>query len=795
MFHRKSFAFAAVLLLIYGSLAAQKKDAVINEYAVNYPNERIYVHFDNSLYTTGDTVWYKVYAMAGFTPTSFSKNVYMDWSDLSGKVLAHQLLPLENGTAAAQFVIPGTFTGNTLFATAYTRWMLNADSAFLFRRQFPVVTGTPPKPEERQTIRTSLNFFPEGGYGVSGLSSRLAFKATDQWGNPAEVRGVIKDEQGKITDSFTTIHDGMGQFEITAQPGTKYTAEWSAADGRIQRTALPIFRQNGILLKVDNAPGSKKIRITVPQGQQQAYNGHHLLVTMQQQVVYMATLQFKNGSTFIETNIPAGEFPSGIMVVSLLTANWQPVAERITFMYDDSSVLHPGLKSIRKQTDARGLNELELLYNDTFPASISVSVTDAATADSTATDNNIVSSLLLSEELKGRIYNPDYYFSDTTAEVRKNMDLVMLTNGWRNYNWQKIVQGIKPVFEYAPDTTYMVFSGQIRNVPPGVMRNGNGLVSFTFKDAKPVERKDLLFKKDGFFTDSTLILFDTARITYRFPTDKSGMATSDILFFRDRLPAPLTMAPWQQHTPGKKILPRIEMQQNDNFRKDLTLLPNVIVKSRPQPQLSPAEQLEEKYASDIAKSANGYKYDVEADPGIFGYTNILEYLPGRVPGLTYANGELYFMRYTKISGQPDPPAYFVNDILTDKDGIKVINPRQIAFMKVIPGYYVAAPNGGTGSILIYTKKDYENTSVKRAELVVEGYTVTREFYQPDYSKGSDPAPDNRRTLYWNPNLARDAASKACKIAFYNNDHSRRLKVIIEGVNTDGKLIRVEKMIQ
>ena len=795
MHHRKSLTFAAVLLFLYSGLSAQKSDVIINDYAVNFPNERIYAHFDNSLYAPGDTVWYKIYAMAGFLPTAFSKNVYIDWSDVNGKVLAHQMLPLENATAAAQFAIPENYAGNALFVTAYTKWMLNDDSAFLFRRQLSVATGTPPKPEERQAIRTSLVFFPEGGYGVSGVSSRIAFKATDQWGNPVAVRGTIEDEQQKVTESFVTTHNGMGQFEMTPLPGVKYTATWSGNDGRVQRTVLPAFRQEGIVLKVDNGRDSKKITITTAQDKQRLYEGYHLLVTMQQRVVYLATLQFKDGNSFIETNIPVSEFPSGIMVVSLLTANWQPVAERISFVYDDHSVLRPELKSIRKQLDARGLNELELLYKDTFAASLSVSVTDAGMTDTTATDNNIISSLLLSEELKGQVHDPVYYFSDTTAEVAKNMDLVMLTNGWRNYNWQKIVQRKKLVFEYAPDTTYMVFSGQIRNVPVNAMRNGNGLISFTFKDAKPVERRDLLFKKDGLFADSSLIIFDTVSINYRFPTDKSGSATSDILFFREKLPVPSFIMSWRPHPTGQIKLPWIREQRNDGPGRQLTLLPNVVVKTRQAPQLSPIDQLEEKYAGDLAKNAQGYKLNPESDPGIFGYTDILQYLPGRVPGLELANGELYFSRYNKISGQPGPPAFFVNDILTDKDGIKVINPRQIAFVKAIPGYYVAAPNGGTGSILIYTKKDYEDSGIKRAGFQIEGYTLAREFYQPDYSKDAGMAPDNRRTLYWNPNLTRDPASDAYKFSFYNNDQSRRLKVIIEGVNTDGKLIRVEKTIE
>jgi hypothetical protein len=77
-----------------------------------------------------------------------------------------------------------------------------------------------------------------------------------------------------------------------------------------------------------------------------------------------------------------------------------------------------------------------------------------------------------------------------------------------------------------------------------------------------------------------------------------------------------------------------------------------------------------------------------------------------------------------------------------------------------------------------------------------GYSVPKEFYSPDYSKDSplNDVPDVRTTLYWAPYLLTDKNSRKITLTFYNNDVSKRLRIILEGMNEYGQLTRVEKLI-
>ena len=55
--------------------------------------------------------------------------------------------------------------------------------------------------------------------------------------------------------------------------------------------------------------------------------------------------------------------------------------------------------------------------------------------------------------------------------------------------------------------------------------------------------------------------------------------------------------------------------------------------------------------------------------------------------------------------------------------------------------------------------------------------------------------DLRTTVYWAPFVFLDKEKRKVTISFYNNDISKQLRVIIEGVNEIGQLTRVEEMIQ
>ena len=102
-----------------------------------------------------------------------------------------------------------------------------------------------------------------------------------------------------------------------------------------------------------------------------------------------------------------------------------------------------------------------------------------------------------------------------------------------------------------------------------------------------------------------------------------------------------------------------------------------------------------------------------------------------------------------------------------------------------------------GAIAVYTKKGgSSNDNVKGLDFArIPGYTPDREFFSPDYST---PSPDHdqedvRTTLYWNPFIMTDKNNRRQFFTFYNNDITRKIRVVIEGINAEGKLTRMERV--
>ena len=91
------------------------------------PQEKVYLHLDNTCYFLGDTIWYKGYVTRTDrgTLTDMSKILYVDLFTPDGYLVERQQLEMTDGTAHGMFVLQDTLYGGYYELRAYTRWMLN----------------------------------------------------------------------------------------------------------------------------------------------------------------------------------------------------------------------------------------------------------------------------------------------------------------------------------------------------------------------------------------------------------------------------------------------------------------------------------------------------------------------------------------------------------------------------------------------------------------------------------------------------------------------------------------------
>ena len=212
----KRYLFSCLYFFLSAyNIQAQSIENSINLYGINFPQEKIHIHFDKEVYLPGETIWFKAYLFEENLPSERSTNFYASLYDEEGHLLQSQLSPIFNSSTDGHFDIPDSLSGKQLICRAYTSWMLNFDTTFLFTQAIKLINKNE-KEENLNTVKTtSLTFYPEGGDIIEGTSNTIAFKANYNNGLPFEINGVLKkQETSEVVLPLKSMHDGMGRFDI-----------------------------------------------------------------------------------------------------------------------------------------------------------------------------------------------------------------------------------------------------------------------------------------------------------------------------------------------------------------------------------------------------------------------------------------------------------------------------------------------------------------------------------------------------------------------------------------------------
>ncbi|MBD0284043.1 MAG: hypothetical protein ICV79_01310, partial [Flavisolibacter sp.] len=777
----------SALLFFPSILSAQNLDGTLSQYATKYQPEKAYLQYDKAAYYPGEIVWFKVYLIEGLFPVSGSKTFYVDWIGTNGQVLYHTVSPIVDGTTNGQFEIPTNYTGDFIHVRAYTTWMLNFDTAFLYSKNIHILSkNTSAATASKSAPVPSLQFFPEGGDLISGIDNKIAFKAADQWGRPLSVSGTIVDAKGTVVTSFQSVHDGMGSFYISPQAGVVYSARWKADKGTERTTALPQPKPTGITMQVNGTAAKRFIDLRSTDPLPEQLKNLHLLGTMNGNKVFQTDVVMKP-KDYVRRVIPVEQLPSGTLTITVFDADWNAIAERISFINNHDYEFQTNFNVQHWGLNKRARNEIQITIPDSLQqASLSISVTDAAIERDSS--NNIISHLLLTSDIKGRVYHPAYYFSNTTDSVAQHLDLVMLTNGWRRFRWEDVTKGKLPIISYPKDTTYLNLSGQVYGVAKNQL-SGNENIILIVKGKDSAARMLLVpIQPNGTFSDPSVVLFDTLQVYYQL---KSKLFSSaEARFMTSRMPAPdytamvksfVLPTPYYDtsgtayHSFLAAETMRLQALQKSKMMENIT----ITTKAKP-----PIEVLNEKYTSPLFRTGDAYQFDLVNDPMAASQMSIFSYLQGRVPGLQITGSPAS----PSLSWRGGAPQLFLDEIPADAELLNMIPITDVAYIKVMrPPFFGATGGGGNGAIAIYTRKgsDRQNRPGRGlASNTVIGYTPIRQFYAPDYDR-TDPRneeQDMRTTLYWNPQVNITPKNKTIRLRFYNNDVTKAFRVVIEGMS-------------
>lgn len=797
-FALRSLVFCIIFFACYiNRVSAQQLDSVLAIAETNFPLEKVYVQTDKSVYAGGETVWFKAYVTADNAASPLCKTLFAELVNDKGSVLQRRMLPIVLSGASSDFVIPDSLNDTRLYIRAYTQWMLNFDSTLLCVKPVYVV---PKKAIAKKSVTAvySLTFFPEGGDMVENLESFIAFKSVDQDGTPVAVKGDVVNNQNKKIISFSSVHDGMGSFVLQPLPGETYKAIWKDKSGKPHETSLPVAKKQGIVLHtslIDN-----KLHYTLQRSNpaDESFSKLTVIAQMKQVIMYGAAINLSRKTT-VTAPLDTDSVPDGILQLTVFNSMMRPVAERLVFVNNNNYSFITDLHMAEQNMTKRARSVLQIDVGGKLLSNISVAVTDADINPAGKNEENIFSNLLLTSDLKGTVFNPAYYFSSDNDSVKQHLDLVMMTNGWRRFTWQKMIAGEWPVTKYLPDDG-IALRGKIAGLSRTMLYNRPITAILKTKNGQP-DYYTIPVDEKGDFYQSGFSFFDTAKLYYQLANDKDKTVTSSasFSFSNSFVKAPLLsneqIASFYQ--PEKtdtgivsKNISQAALRRSEEALTKTKVLDEVKVITKKK---SLKEQLEKEYTSGFFSGGDGYTFILEEDPSSQASPGVLEYLQGKVAGLqiSTSGGKSASWRGSNTS-------FFLNESPSDISMMQSINMRDVALIKVFRPPFMGGGGGGAGgAISVYTKKGSSNNSnfTGLPFTNIYGYSVVRQFYSPDYSD-KDAAPsakDYRVTLYWNPAIYFDKNLRRITIPFYNTDNCKKFRVIVEGINENGVLTREEKI--
>lgn len=384
------------------------RDFALNIHSFNrlYPQEKVWLHCDNTAYFQGDTIWFAAYVTSAETLSpaeNLSKILYVELLNEAGEVVSTQRLPIEAGRCHGQiplntelerhfvndrrqhsFYPTNRRTGNFCIplpsgyyeVRAYTRAMLNWGKDVCFSRLFPVFDAPEYvgdyskltmknrekrhpeliekriRPKTKEMDRVNVEFYPEGGNIVLGLPCRVAYKVTDREGRILNARCRLVAD-GKLLTRSETLHDGMGCFSFMPQEGVRYRLHVET-DGRERTFDLPDVQPQGVMLAVD-ATGRDSVRMAIAATDSLLRKAVGMSITCRGRL-----LRFKVYERLYKrpTRIPAiakGELSPGVNQVTMFDADGRVFAERLFFVQDTTVV---GKQWVEYRTDKEEYNPL-----------------------------------------------------------------------------------------------------------------------------------------------------------------------------------------------------------------------------------------------------------------------------------------------------------------------------------------------------------------------------------------------------------------------------------------------------
>lgn len=602
-------------------------------------------------------------------------------------------------------------------------------------RSIPIVLGN-----------ISFSLFPEGGDLIRGIESKVAFRALNEFGKPADVEGIVLNSKGKQVASFSSFHNGMGAFEITPALGEKYIAKITSPAGVNEEYTLPEPLDRGYVMSVESANENEMLlNISTTETEELSLVGQ-----VRGKVCYATALNAKAGQNQIL--IPASVFPMGVAQFTLFDSKGVERAERLAFLNKNNHLSISVTTDKEKYLPREKVNMAIMVKDERgmpMPANLSLSVVnDQLLSFADDKQGNILSKMLLEYDIKDKIEEPKFYFDAKEPKSDKALDYLMMTSGWRRFTWEKVL---------ADELPAIIYTGE------------KAIVSGTVLDAytgKPVANAKLKVSTDGSIVETdengkfTMKKIDLTEVTNLLVSANSySQQQYNVYDYNQNLA--YYLYPQYSH-----IHPVSSTKtKSGGWRgapRAVTAVGNAMIED-----IQPASQAEVLDRSEVEEKGirkellQKFKKDKVSEADL--------------KKRKEASGEK--QRNAK-AGEKDKKSREGGDLSGGKEEVK--QRAKIDVQDDRANRFRAQDEFGA-----FIQKNMQQNAVV--------YYRAKQFAAPAYKQGEYPEQrtDFRSTIYWNPNVQVDNSGKA-QVSFCNSDDISSFRTTVEGIGNDGSIGRTEK---
>src|SRR5450432_141879 len=748
-----------------------------DQYRGQYVQEKIYVHTDKNSYVSGEICWFRLYDLdASFhKPVSFSKIAYVEVLDKNNQPVIQEKVSLKPGEANGSILVPVNIASGTYKFRAYTNWMKNDGPDNFFEKAIRIINPQNLQADSglAKTNRYDVQFFPEGGNLVQNIESKMAFRITDAYGRGMDCEGVLLNANGDTVLQFHPLHKGLGSFLFTPAPDQLYKALIRFAHGEQVTKILPPAYPDGYVMHISKT-GDGQISVTLRVSPDLDGENIYLFVHGSQ-----STLPVKTGklvSHSAEFFIKPDELEDGISQFTVFNNSGQPVCERLYFKYPEKKLL------ISATTDSEfGIRKkvnLNLTVTDQSgkPASADMSMAVYRLDSLQDVDETDIRHYLYLTANLGQFESPAFYFQENGKSGEEDMENLLLTHGWRRYNWKEIIRRKTLPAEFPPEYSGHIILGKMVNNKTGA--------SVPHEDA--------------------YLSVPSTRAQYRPTTsDGNGLVKFEVTGFYG------TQELVVQTNPKEDTFSHIEITNPFIQKYSANILPDFPIPPKTSPTL-----LDQSIHEQVRHIYDGIRLNqivmqyVDTNPFyavpdekylLDDYTrfqSMEEVLREYVHSLNVVRRKDKFQLYLFDNPFQKPfedeplilidgvPFFYANDLFHQ-------DPLKIRRLDLINRQYAIGDQTYSGIINLTTYRgDLDGIVIDPRAVVLDypGIPGERLFFEQQYETElqiNSRMPDYRTLLYWTPQIKSGADGKN-QLSFYTSDLPGKYALVVQGLSDSGE---------